>query len=187
MPEGSPLGEPSLFRSKAMIAASVFLIFPLCLAVAALSDLLTMTIPNRVSIILVIGFVLVAPFAGLSFPQIGMGALAALLVFLVCFALFAANVMGGGDAKLLSAAALWFGFTPSLLLFVAAVGLFGGLLTVLIVLLRTQSNTILAMGLSLPNSLVLAKKIPYGIAIAAGGFIAFPSSPIFTATLEALK
>jgi prepilin peptidase CpaA len=97
------------------------------------------------------------------------------------------NIMGGGDAKLLSAAALWFGLTNSLVLFVAAVGLFGGLLTFAILLLRTQSNTILAMGVPVPNSLILAKKIPYGIAIAAGGFIAFPSSPIFTATLEALK
>jgi prepilin peptidase CpaA len=135
----------------------------------------------------VVAFVLIAPFAGLSFQQIGMSAIAALIVFLVCFALFAANVMGGGDAKILSAAALWFGFTPFLLLFVAAVGLFGGFLTFFILMLRAQSNTILAMGLSLPNSLAYAKKIPYGIAIAAGGFIAFPSSPIFTATLEALK
>jgi len=170
-----------------MIIASVFVIFPLCLTVAAVSDLLTMTIPNRVSIVLIADFLMVAPFAGMPVSEIGMGLLAALMVFLVCFALFALNVMGGGDAKLLSATALWFGFTPSLLLFIAAVGLFGGLLTFAILLMRGQSNTILAMGLPLPNSLILAKKIPYGIAIAVGGFVAFPSSPIFIATLEALK
>ncbi len=32
------------------------------------------------------------------------------IVFLACFALFALNVMGGGDAKLLTASAVWFGF-----------------------------------------------------------------------------
>ena len=170
-----------------MIAAAVFVIFPFCLAVAALSDLFTMTIPNRVSLVLALSFLLTAPLVGMQFEAIGLSLVAGLVVFMACFALFALNIMGGGDAKLLSAAALWFGLTKSLVLFVAAVGLFGGLLTFAILLLRTQSNTILAMGVPVPNSLILAKKIPYGIAIAAGGFIAFPSSPIFTATLEALK
>ncbi|MGV2102947.1 MULTISPECIES: A24 family peptidase [unclassified Rhizobium] len=170
-----------------MIAAAVFVIFPFCLAVAALSDLFTMTIPNRVSLVLALSFLLTAPLVGMQFEAIGLSLVAGLAVFMACFALFALNIMGGGDAKLLSAAALWFGLTNSLVLFVAAVGLFGGLLTFAILLLRTQSNTILAMGVPVPNSLILAKKIPYGIAIAAGGFIAFPSSPIFTATLEALK
>jgi len=170
-----------------MIAAAVFVIFPFCLAVAALSDLFTMTIPNRVSLVLVGSFLIAAPLTGMPLDAIGLSLLAGAAVFLACFALFAMNVMGGGDAKLLSAAALWFGFTPSLVMFIAAVGLFGGLLTFAILLLRTQSNTILAIGVPVPNSLILAKKIPYGIAIAAGGFIAFPSSPIFVATLEALK
>ncbi|MDR7143769.1 prepilin peptidase [Rhizobium sp. BE258] len=170
-----------------MIAAAVFVIFPFCLAVAALSDLFTMTIPNRVSLVLVGSFLIAAPLTGTPFDAIGLSLLAGVAVFLACFAMFAMNVMGGGDAKLLSAAALWFGFTPSLVMFIAAVGLFGGLLTFAILLLRTQSNTILAIGVPVPNSLILAKKIPYGIAIAAGGFIAFPSSPIFVATLEALK
>jgi prepilin peptidase CpaA len=170
-----------------VIAASVFVILPLCLAIAALSDLLTMTIPNRVSLLMAGTFLAVAPLSGLPLDAIGMSLLAALIVFLICFALFALNVMGGGDAKLLSATALWFGFTPSLLLFISSVGLFGGFLTFAILLVRGQSNTILAMGLPIPNSLILAKKIPYGIAIAAGGFVAFPSSPIFIATLEALR
>jgi prepilin peptidase CpaA len=160
-----------------MIAAAVFVIFPFCLAVAALSDLFTMTIPNRVSLVLALSFLLTAPLVGMQFEAIGLSLVAGLAVFMACFALFALNIMG----------ALWFGLTNSLVLFVAAVGLFGGLLTFAILLLRTQSNTILAMGVPVPNSLILAKKIPYGIAIAAGGFIAFPSSPIFTATLEALK
>lgn len=170
-----------------MIAAFVFVVFPLCLAMAAASDLLTMTIPNRVSLLMAAAFLIIAPLACLPIAAIAMSLLAALIVFAVCFALFASNIMGGGDAKLLSATALWFGFTQSQLLFVSAVGLFGGVLTFAILLMRTQSNTILAMGLPLPNSLILAKKIPYGIAIAAGGFVAFPSSPIFMTTLEALK
>jgi prepilin peptidase CpaA len=95
--------------------------------------------------------------------------------------------MGGGDAKLLSATALWFGFNESLAFMTTDVALIGGLLTLLILLVRSQSSTILAIGLPVPNSVLMAKKIPYGIAIAIGGFLAFPSSPLFVAALEGLK
>ena len=170
-----------------MIAAAVFLILPLCLAMAAFSDLFTMTIPNRVSLILIASFFVLAPFSGLGWEMIGMHLAAAAIVFCACFALFALNVMGGGDAKLMSAAAIWFGFNESLLFFLAYLSFIGGLLTLAILIVRAQSNAILAIGLPLPNSVLLAKKIPYGIAIAIGGFMAFPSSPLFIAALESLK
>lgn len=146
-----------------------------------------MTIPNRVSLILIASFVVIAPFSGLGWNVVGMHFAGAAIVFCTCFALFAVNVMGGGDAKLLSATALWFGFNQSLLFLVADIGLIGGVLTLLILMVRSQSNAILAIGLPIPNSLLLAKKIPYGIAIAIGGFLAFPSSPLFIAALESLK
>jgi prepilin peptidase CpaA len=170
-----------------MIVAAILLVFPLCLAFAAISDLLTMTIPNRVSLILVISFAVLAPLSGLALPAIGMHALGAAIVFGICFALFALNVMGGGDAKLLSAAAIWFGYDPAQLSFLVYVSVTGGLVTFAILLIRSQANTILAIGLPIPNSLLLANKIPYGIAIAIGGFLAFPSSPLFIAALESLK
>ncbi|NKK57522.1 peptidase [Rhizobium leguminosarum bv. viciae] len=170
-----------------MIAAAVFVILPLCLAMAAFSDLFTMTIPNRISLILVFSFLALAPFSGLGLQAIGMHLAAGAIVFTACFALFSFNVMGGGDAKLLTATALWFGLNESLLFLMTDVAMIGGLITLLILLIRAQSNTILAIGLPVPNSLLLAKKIPYGIAIAIGGFMAFPSSPLFLAALESLK
>jgi prepilin peptidase CpaA len=169
-----------------MLIAAIFLIFPLCLAIAALSDLFTMTIPNRASVILVGGFIVVAPFLGLSLPEIGMYFGGAAIVFCVCFALFALNVMGGGDAKLLSAAALWFGFNQSLLEFVIYVSFMGGLITVFIVALRARVDVITAVGLRVPSSLLVAKKVPYGLAIGVGGFMAYPSSPLVEAALAHL-
>lgn len=169
-----------------MLAASTLLIFPLCMSIAAISDLLTMTIPNRVSLALAAAFLVLAPVFGLPLAEIGMHFAGAGVVFFACFALFALNVMGGGDAKLLAAAALWFGFDSSLLVFLIYVAFIGGVLTVLIVLLRSQANTILAIGLPLPNSLVVAKKIPYGIAIAIGGILAFPSSPLLIAATHGI-
>ncbi|MBU2484920.1 MAG: prepilin peptidase, partial [Alphaproteobacteria bacterium] len=93
-----------------MVEASIFVILPLCLAMAAFTDILTMKIPNRVSVVLALSFFAVAPFSGMDLVTFGWSVAAALAVFSGCFALFALNVMGGGDAKILSAAALWYGF-----------------------------------------------------------------------------
>jgi prepilin peptidase CpaA len=170
-----------------VIAAAIFLIVPLCLAIAAFSDLFTMTIPNRVSLIVALSFLIIAPFTGMPLQLITMHLLSGLMVFTICFALFAINAMGGGDAKLLAATAIWFGFDQSLLLFLTYVGLVGGVATLLILVVRTQSDMIMAVGLRVPNSILHAKKIPYGIAIAIGGFMAFPSSPLLIAAVEGLK
>ena len=166
-----------------MTVAAIFVVFPLCLAIAALSDIFTMTIPNRVSAILLAAFVLVAPLAGLGPYDIAMHLAAGLLVFSVCFALFAFNVMGGGDAKLLTASAVWFGMSASLFGFLVYVALFGGILTFLILMLRSQTNSILASGLPVPDHLLSAKKVPYGVAIGVAGFVAYPMSPLMQAAL----
>lgn len=169
-----------------MITAAIFLILPLCLAFAAFTDLFTMTIPNRVSAIVLASFLVVAPFSGLGWHEIGMSLVAAAIVFTACFALFALNVMGGGDAKLLTAASVWFGFGMPLVAFLTSVAYIGGILTLLIVLLRAKSSTVLAMGLPIPDSLLTAKKVPYAIAIAIGGFIAFPEAPMVAMRLSGL-
>lgn len=161
-----------------MITAAIFIVLPLCLAFAACTDLFTMTIPNRVSAIILGSFLVVAPFSGLGWQEIGMSLVAAAAVFAVCFALFAVNVMGGGDAKLLTAASVWFGFGMPLVGFLVYVAYIGGILTLLIVVLRAKSSTVMAMGLPIPDSLLTAKKVPYGIAIAIGGFMAFPDAPM---------
>ncbi|QFI68253.1 Type IV prepilin peptidase TadV/CpaA [Sinorhizobium alkalisoli] len=119
--------------------------------------------------------------------QIGLHMAAAALVFAVCFFLFAANVMGGGDAKLLTASAVWFGLNASLVTFLLYVALFGGLLTIVVLFLRRQENTILASGIPFPRVLLTAEKIPYGVAIALGGFAAFPSSPLMQAAFAQLS
>ncbi len=166
-----------------MTQAIIFVVFPLCLAIAACSDFLTMLIPNRVSAILLASFFVVAPLAGLGLTEIAMHLAAGLIVFSVCFALFALNVMGGGDAKLLTASAVWFGLTFSLLEFLVCVSFLGGILTLGVLSLRAHTNTILASGLPVPGHILMAKKVPYGIAIGVGAFMAYPSSPLMLAAL----
>ncbi|WP_320195929.1 A24 family peptidase [Agrobacterium rosae] len=167
-----------------MLNAAIFLILPLCLAFAALTDLFTMTIPNRVSLVLFGSFLLIAPFAGLGWQNIGMSFAASLTVFSFCFVLFSMNTMGGGDAKLLTASAMWFGFDMSLMEFMFAVTIVGGILTIAILLLRSRSQEIMASGLPIPDSLLVAKKVPYGIAIAIAGLLTYPEAPIVQLAMQ---
>ncbi len=169
-----------------MLEAVILVVFPLCLTFASFTDLFEMTIPNRVPAVLLGAFLLVAPFSGLGWSGFGMHMAAAALVFAGGFALFALNVMGGGDAKLLTAAAAWFGLTKSLFVFLIYVGYAGGALTLLILLLRARANLVIAMGLPVPHSILSAKKIPYGIAIGIGGLVSYAQSPLVTQALESL-
>ena len=94
-----------------MIQTALLLVFPALMAYAAASDLFTMTIPNRA---------LAAPGGGLrglrarsaghAGARILLHLAAGAAVLAVAFALFAFGWIGGGDAKLAAATALWLGF-----------------------------------------------------------------------------
>src|SRR5581483_10282558 len=112
------------------------LLFPALMAFAASSDLLTMTIPNRVSAIMLVGFVLLALVTGMSFENVALHAGAGLLVLVITFTFFAFGWIGGGDAKLAAVTALWFGF-DHLLDYALFGSLFGGALTLLLLYFRS--------------------------------------------------
>ena len=82
------------------------LLFPALMAFAASSDLLTMTISNRLSLALTGGFFLLTLVIGMSWPAIGMHLAAAALVLMFSFGFFSQGWIGGGDAKLVAATAL---------------------------------------------------------------------------------
>ncbi|HEY5305072.1 MAG TPA: prepilin peptidase [Pseudolabrys sp.] len=159
-----------------LIDAVKLLLFPALMAFAASSDLLTMTISNRISLALAAGFVLLALATGMSLTAIGMHLVAGALVLTVCFAFFAAGWIGGGDAKLAAATALWFGF-DYLMDYVVYASLFGGVLTLLLIQFR-----------KLPLPAPLARQIwilrlhenggavPYGIALAVAALIVYPKT-----------
>ncbi|KPF44388.1 prepilin peptidase [Rhizobium sp. AAP43] len=169
-----------------MLSAVVFLVLPICLVLAALTDFLEMKIPNRIPLLLLGSFLLVAPFTGLTLTEFGWHLAAAAIVFSVCFTLFAINVMGGGDAKLLTAAAIWFGLNHALLEFLIVTAFFGGVLTVLIIMLRANWEKFAVIGVPLPQTLMVANKIPYAIAIGAAGLISYPQAPLVISTIKGL-
>ena len=111
-------------------------LFPAMMAFAASSDLLTMTIANRVSLALIGGFALLAALTGVSGADVLSHIGAAAAVLAVAFGCFACGWIGGGDAKLAAATALWLGFSH-LFDYLVYASLLGGALTVLIVQFRT--------------------------------------------------
>ena len=152
------------------------LLFPALMAFAASSDLLTMTISNRISLALAGAFFLLTLVTGMSLAAIGMHLAAGALVLAVCFGFFSQGWIGGGDAKLASATALWFGF-DFLLDYLIYASLFGGVLTLVLIQFRK---------LPLPGPLArqawilrlhdAGGGIPYGIALAAAALTVYPKT-----------
>ena len=151
-------------------------LFPALMAYAAASDLFTMTISNRVSLILMASFAVLAVAGGMALPVIGMHIAAGALVLVVAFACFAFGWMGGGDAKIAAAVGLWFGF-DHLLDFLLYASLFGGALTLL--LLQARQWPLPAPLCRQGWLLHLHHKetgIPYGIALASGALLIYPQT-----------
>lgn len=167
-----------------MLEMLIFVVFPFCMVFAALSDLLWMTIANWVSLLLVAVFALVAPLTGMDWTAYGWHFAAGAVVLAVTFALFVAGAMGGGDAKLLSATAVWMGFNLQLLDYLTVTALAGGILTLAIIVYRRSALATRAGDNLFLRHLAGARGVPYGIALGLGGLVAFPGSPLMVWALE---
>jgi prepilin peptidase CpaA len=152
------------------------LFFPGLMAFAAFSDLFTMTISNRLSLALAGGFAVLTVVSGMPLPAIGMHIGAAALVLVVSFVLFTQGWIGGGDAKLAAATALWFGF-DHLLDYLIYASLFGGVLTVaLLQFRRWPLPAPLARQTWIQRLHEQSGGVPYGIALAAAALVIYPQS-----------
>ncbi|MGB8399963.1 A24 family peptidase [Bradyrhizobium sp.] len=152
------------------------LLFPSLMAFAAASDLFTMTISNRVSLALAAGFLVVALPGGMGPADILSHAGAGAAVLAVAFGCFAMGWVGGGDAKVAAAAALWFGF-GHLLDYLVYASLFGGALTLLLLQLRQWPLPYPLAGQAWLLRLHAKESgIPYGIALALGALMVYPET-----------
>ena len=166
----------------AIITAALSLtLFPAMMAFAASSDLLTMTIANRVSLILVGGFVVLAALTGMSGAEMLSHAGAAAAVLVVAFVCFACGWIGGGDAKLAAATAMWLGFA-NLFNYLVYASLLGGALTLLIVQFRTMPLPRVLVGREWAERLHRhGAGVPYGVALAAAALLVYPQTEWMTA------
>jgi prepilin peptidase CpaA len=163
---------------------ATLLIFPAGMALAASMDLLTMTIPNRLCAALVVGYFLLACILGVPAQFVLFNVSCGAAVLLVTFGLFALGWIGGGDAKLAAAIALWLGW--SLILdYSLTAAICGGALTLAILMGRrvTLPNWMTEKGwiarLHNPTS-----GVPYGIALAAAGLMIYPQTQVWQLLAE---
>jgi prepilin peptidase CpaA len=160
-----------------MVVDSIgLLLFPAMMAFAASSDLLTMTISNRVSLILLGGFLALALMTGMSGVNILWHVAAGGVVLALAFGCFVVGFIGGGDAKLAAATALWFGF-DHLPIYLLDASLLGGVLTLLLVAFRMHP---LPPALSAQPWIERLHRtdggVPYGVALAAAALWVYPDT-----------
>lgn len=155
-------------------------LFPAMMAFAASSDLFTMTIANRVSLILIGGFGLLAIMTGMSATDALLHVGAGASVLVVAFAMFSFGWIGGGDAKLAAATALWFGFNH-LFDYLIYSSILGGALTLLLIQFRMFPLPHVLAGRDWIERLHRrGGGIPYGIALAAAALLVYPHTEWMT-------
>ncbi len=161
--------------------AASLIVFPALVIVAALRDLTSFTIPNWISAALVAAFLPAALLAGLPASALGLHLMVGLVGFAAAIAMFALGWIGGGDAKIFAASALWLGW-PAAGAFALITGLAGGALAV--GLLGMRSDWVRAHAPAAPG---WAQRLmepggpaPYGVAIACGALAAFPACDLVT-------
>ncbi len=163
-----------------MFDSLALLVFPLLMIFAALADLFTMTIPNRISLVLIAAYFVLALYLRLPLATVGLHVSCGVAMLVVTFAMFHMGWIGGGDAKLAAATALWLGW-QSLFEYGLVASLVGGVLTVSLVILRRYDlpEKLLSVGFIAK----LAEKnggVPYGIALALAGLAIYPHTSVWT-------
>jgi prepilin peptidase CpaA len=146
-----------------IVGAPVWLVIlvAIVLAAAAIEDAARLRISNITSLLVIAGAIAAVAVEGFQIT-LWQNAVVFVIILALGTAAFAANVLGGGDVKLLTAVGLWVDFRGAVAL-IAAVFLAGGILALLYLLSRAVVRA----------KSMKSRQIPYGIAIAAGALFAF--------------
>lgn len=159
--------------SQSIIANIAALSFVGFLIYAAINDIRSFTITNKLNIVFAACFLLFFFPLGLGFKGLAIHFGTALAAFAIGFLLFAIGAWGGGDAKLIAATAFWLG--PNAMLgYAIFTALAGGILAIILLISR-----FFAKKYGLPKKPRWARQIlrkraqvPYGVALCVGGIFA---------------
>jgi prepilin peptidase CpaA len=157
------------------------LLFPAVLLAGAVNDLRRYEIPNWLPALLAAGFVVLAVGTGMAWSDIAWSFAVAALTLAAGFVLFILRALGGGDTKLMAAAALWTG-SDQILVFVLATAIFGGAMALcLLVYRRLPVPSALSRNAILKRLHDADGPIPYAVPIAAAGLLVYPKLPVLGA------
>jgi len=158
-------------------------LFPAMMVFAALMDVMTMKIRNRLVLAIVAGYAVLAPLAGIPAHEMGLSLAVAAAICLAGLSMFSLGWIGGGDAKLAAATVLWLG-PAHLLDYLVFTAFFGGCLTLAILAFRQVA---LPAGRRSPEWVEQLHSrqsgVPYGAAMAPAALMVFPHTAWMAATL----
>ena len=148
-------------------------LLPIMMILAGIGDVLTYRIPNWLNGLIALLFFPAALLSGMPWDLVGLHVATGFGLLVLGYGLFAAGVFGGGDAKLMAAAGLWFGW-PAATQFLVYTGLAGGLLAIAVALVASAHLELDIRGKSKLRAIIDAKpNVPYGLAFAVGAILAF--------------
>jgi len=140
-------------------------------------DIFTMTIPNKIVLALLGGFLVCLPFVGMTLETLAWHLSVSALVLITSFVLFSFGVMGGGDAKLAAVASLWLGAIPTLE-FLLIASLMGGVLTIVVIFARRAPLPKLLSKMEWAQRLHDTNNgVPYGAALGPAALLVFLKTP----------
>jgi prepilin peptidase CpaA len=167
--------------ASTLLHLSILAFFPALMALSASMDLLTYTIPNRICASLVLGYLALAAPLGVPAADMLLNISCACVILAITFVMFNLGWIGGGDAKLAAATALWLGWS-SILDYGVTAAIYGGILTLTILGARMAPLPAALGRLAWVARLHNGKAgVPYGIALAAAGLMQYPGSRIWAA------
>ncbi len=152
---------------QGMIACGFALALGLAMVAVIVSDAVRYTIPNWLNGAILALYI---PAAFLLPADVLWALLAAFIVLGVGLCLFAMGLMGGGDVKLMFVLTLWAGWGQPALHLMVLTAMMGGLLVVIVLLLRALFPPFMLKkdpNRVLPRLLTRKQPVPYGLAIAA--------------------
>ena len=152
----------------------VTITFVTVIAYAAVSDFLSQIIPNWTAIVLALLFLPAGYLWQLGGAEIALRYSVGLSLFAGGALLFTGGILGGGDVKLIAATGLWFGW-KSVLAYLFAVTLMGGVLAITVIILKKYfSAAPFLAGLPwMSGAEGQGQSLPYGVAIGAASIFLF--------------
>lgn len=163
-----------------MIVALMMAVVLAATIAACVTDLMSLRIPNILSIIIIAAFVIAFAASPHSFEgwRAHLAALAGF--FIITYIMFITGMIGGGDAKLGSALALWVGL-KGLAIYVFCMAFAGGIIALISIFIKKKkpfrnppAKSWMAQAQEGRNA------VPYGIAISIGAWAAlFRSGLLF--------
>lgn len=154
-----------------MLIAAALALYILAMLAAGASDLTRYEIPNRLSLAVLAGFLLLLP--SLPFSVFVTHMSAGLAVLVTAAVLFFAGLWGGGDVKLIAAASVWIGWSE-LAAFLLLTALIGMVLALVLLAARRYLADRDSHGRWYCRLLSRGEGIPYGVAIAAAALVLTP-------------